>query len=476
MKNNHEVSSVKKMIDNASFEIAGEDQLAEYRRELDGGASDDDPQKIEKKWGEIISDVQIRLGTLLKTDTVSFLLGAGVSIDCGGVLIGKIPIEIEKDLLKKGVRDTDNPRVSEWIRYFYLAVKQVNNDDSTVPITRDMIIARKINIQSGDSQRLNANFEQVLSTLYKWKSSIAEEGGRIKIEGAVSGYFNYKTIVDCLQEASNSLVKLCELPSKGFEKGIKDYNQFIKKILTRPLNLKRVNIFTLNYDTLVEKASDAEGVVLIDGFVGTMKRVFRPECYEQDLYFPAETTEGRVHRHDRVVHLYKLHGSITWFSENPDFSNPYGLYSKSSYDSKSDNTVIFPTPLKYGETLGLPYAELFRRFAASIVRPQSTLFVIGYGFGDDHVNAIIQQAVTVPSFTLVIIDPNPQNDFIRVIREKKDQRIWIFSGSTFGTFSGFINYALPNLQLENIERKVISTYRALKRDGGDTINGTKDDE
>ena len=38
----------------------------------------------------------------------------------------------------------------------------------------------------------------------------------------------------------------------------------IKKILTRPLNLRRANLFTLNYDTLIEKAADAEGAVLLN--------------------------------------------------------------------------------------------------------------------------------------------------------------------------------------------------------------------
>jgi hypothetical protein len=239
-------------------------------------------------------------------------------------------------------------------------------------------------------------------------------------------------------------------------------------VLTRPLNLKRVNVFTLNYDTLVEQAADAEGVVLVDGFVGTVRRVFRPESYDHDLYFPAETTEGRVHRFDRVAHLYKLHGSITWRAGQPDWNNPYGVAA--GPDEPNEQTaLIYPTPAKIGETLGMPYAELFRRFAGAVVRPQSTLFVLGYGFGDDHVNAIIRQALTVPSFTLVIVDPNPISDFVEALKSASDRRVWIFSGRTFGTFGGFVERVLPDLRDEDVRRKIAATWRALRSERAEVV-------
>src|SRR5581483_12137027 len=114
------------------------------------------------------------------------------------------------------------------------------------------------------------------------------------------------------KELTLSLVTLVDLPAQGKEGALKVHRRFVKKILTRPLNLRRVNMFTLNYDTLIESAADAEGSVLVDGFIGTLRRIFRPESYDLDFYFPAQTTEGRVHRFDRALHLYKLHGSITW--------------------------------------------------------------------------------------------------------------------------------------------------------------------
>ncbi|MGE3550636.1 MAG: SIR2 family protein [Geobacter sp.] len=232
--------------------------------------------------------------------------------------------------------------------------------------------------------------------------------------------------------------------------------------MTRPLNLRRANLFTLNYDTLIEQGADAEGAVLVDGFVGNMKRVFRPESYDLDFYFPAQTTEGRVHRFDRALHLYKLHGSITWHRTDQGWENPYGLYATFfNQQCKDDDVLIYPSPLKYGQALGLPYSELFRRFGNAVVQPQSVLFTIGYGFGDEHVNAIIRQALAIPSFTLIVVDPNPSSDFVKELQKIGDERVWIVSGWDIGTFGNFVKQLLPDLREEEIDAKVMKTFKAL---------------
>jgi hypothetical protein len=457
------------------FEIGGEDLLALSGQQNADSTSDSESQgNADHKRAEALDDNRVRIGTLLKTETVSLLLGAGASVECGGPLIGSVPSDIELALLGAGIRETDSRVVEQWLYAFYQAVRHCGNE-SSAPTTRDEVLARKDALNADHPKPLQANFERVLATLHRWRSALPENGGGLKIY-EVSPPVDVKAedLDKALQHATRALACACKLPLAGKESGHASYKILVRKLLTRPLNLKRVNVFTLNYDTLVEQAADAEGVVLLDGFVGTQRRVFRPESYEQDLYFPAETTEGRVHRFDRVLHLYKLHGSITWRANQPTIENPYGVQAEPFDPAGSKPLLIYPTPAKYGETLGLPYSELFRRFAAALVRPQSVLFVIGYGFGDEHVNAIIRQALAVPSFTLVIVDPSPKSDFVKTLREQRDRRIWIVEGPSIGTLSGFVSTILPDLQDEEIRKKVLATHRALAKDSlssGGPTNG-----
>jgi hypothetical protein len=124
--------------------------------------------------------------------------------------------------------------------------------------------------------------------------------------------------------------------------------------------------------------------------------------------------------------------------------------------------MIYPSPLKYGQALGLPYSELFRRFGSAIAQPQSVLFAIGYGFGDEHVNALIRQALAIPSFTLVVVNPEVKSDFVKRLIEVGDERVWLVSGKEFGTFEQFVEKLLPDLREEEISAKVMKTFRALK--------------
>lgn len=453
------------LIANNKFEIGHEDRLSRLREEFPQEPADDEGRKRCKgKWEEFIKESRIRFGTLLKTDTVSLLLGAGASRSAGGVLLGKVPLSVERLLLDRGVKDG---AVANWLKLLYAAAHRLaaDEDKGSVPFQEADILDRwgKIGDPEGAPAELPVNLEALLSVLFRWRAAIPETEGGLRVDGNPVIDAPSSLLDEAIERTRAALAARCVLPNDqaGGPDPVGVHRQLLKKLLTRPLNLKRVNLFTLNYDTLIEQAADSEGVVALDGFVGMLRRVFRPESYDQDLYFPAETTEGHVHRLDRVLHLYKLHGSITWRVSNPDWDNPYGVTAVAPDVETEGTALIYPTPLKYGESLGMPYAELFRRFAASVVRAQSVLFVVGYGFADDHVCAIIRQALAVPSFCVVIVDPEPKSSFIVQLRGQRDQRVWIASGPQLGTFAGFVEYLLPDLRDEEILKKVMATFRAL---------------
>lgn len=413
--------------------------------------------RAEADINERLKETRVRVGTLLKTDNVSFLIGAGASMNAGGVSLASIPVELEQ-ALHKNAAEAKNGQEADFLSLFYETVSALTGQ------TLDPA-ERRIRLDADITQapKISVNLEDYLSYLHIWRAGMdgfAKNTTLALLPGG-SLIMSKDGIDRLIREINRSLTQLVDLPAKGKKDALKDHRRLIKKILTRPLNLRRANLFTLNYDTLIEKAADAEGAVLVDGFVGTLRRIFRPESYDLDFYFPAQTTEGRVHRFDRALHLYKLHGSITWHRQVADWENPYGLYATFYQEMSEDDVLIYPSPLKYGQALGLPYSELFRRFGSAIAQPQSVLFTIGYGFGDEHVNALIRQALAIPSFTLVVIDPAPGSDFVDQLKKLGDERVWLVSGWQLGTFEHFVEKLLPDLREEEITARVMKTYKEL---------------
>lgn len=415
-------------------------------------------KKANANLSERLKETRVRVGTLLKTDNVSFLIGAGASIAAGGVGIATIPLSLEQELHATAGKNGEG---SDWLNLFYSSVSAVTGQQ----LTSDER-AQLLNEEDNKEQiaEININLENYLSWLHMWRAGMTENTGAVELKLPNDQMLTVpKTDVDRLiLDIDRCLTRLSDLPKEDKREALKYHRRLIKKTLTRPMNLRRANLFTLNYDTLLEKAADAEGAILVDGFVGTLRRVFRPESYDLDFYFPAQTTEGRVHRFDRALHLYKLHGSITWHRCEADWENPYGLFATFyDQDSPDDDVLIYPTPLKYGQALGMPYSELFRRFGSAIAQPQSVLFTIGYGFGDDHVNSLIRQALVIPSFTLVVVDPDPKSDFVNALIASNDERVWLVGGWELGTFQNFVEKLLPDLREEEITAKVMKTYKAL---------------
>lgn len=248
---------------------------------------------------------------------------------------------------------------------------------------------------------------------------------------------------------------------------------FLSKLVARDSNLGRTHLFTLNYDTLFEQALELLGVHYFDGFTGRAAARFDPSVYGLDIYYPGEVAEGRVRRFDKFLHFYKLHGSIHWFEQalemrarHPDLA-PYRAYASMTAAEKAAALVpltqntqpvgILPTANKFAQTLAMPYAHLFRSFQVRLGIPQTFLLVLGYGFGDDHVSRIIENALMNPSLVMLVVEPNPNSPVIARIRRYKDlgKRAFVLCPTEAGfafepfahaTFDDFARTVMPDVQ------------------------------
>lgn len=132
-----------------------------------------------------------------------------------------------------------------------------------------------------------------------------------------------------------------------------------------------VELFTTNYDLLIEQALEETYTPFFDGFVGSTNAFFDIDIVEAST-FPSEWTR-----------LWKLHGSINWRSINGN------RFTRTSNNEASGTVVIYPSHLKYDQSRKLPFLVMLDRLISFLKKKPCDLFTIGYSFRDEHINALL---------------------------------------------------------------------------------------
>ncbi len=188
-----------------------------------------------------------------------------------------------------------------------------------------------------------------------------------------------------------------------------NHREFIKRISRR--NDSFVPVFTLNYDPLIELASDDERIQIIDGFSGFYRSSFDQNNFDLIPSKYSNAPKGRVLRgNNGILHLYKLHGSIEWFSVD---NSPIRVSLDHQMEDSWRRLMIPPQYRKATETTTQPYSALWTRFRAWLVhgpRALNRLVCIGYGMRDQHVNDVIESATSRSDFTLLIFTKSLTED------------------------------------------------------------------
>lgn len=236
-------------------------------------------------------------------------------------------------------------------------------------------------------------------------------------------------------ESSNSFIlRLAGLLSKRNDKNL----------------LKRVNIFTTNYDMYFELSLEKNKIYYNDGFSGRLAPEFSTQNFNKIVKQIVQNTE----RESQIptVNLSKLHGSLTWSNEGgkivyrstPEkylqsiedkarvFEDANFKYDKNSETNikksiesiNMSNTefstelleqidefkeayqrlhIINPTKKKFEETLfSNVYYDLLRMYSNELEKNNSVLIVFGFSFKDEHIYSITKRALLNPSMMMYI--------------------------------------------------------------------------
>lgn len=269
------------------------------------------------------------------------------------------------------------------------------------------------------------------------------------------------------------------------EKGIFAFNllkSFILSFTSRAASRERLNLFTTNYDRFIELACDETGVLLLDRFKGKIQPIFRNTRLELDYHYNPPGIRGEPRYVEGVARITKLHGSIDWkFTDDKIIRSllPFGATDTHPEipSNVTEQVVIYPNSSKDIETAFYPYAELFRDFSSAICQPNSVIITYGYGFGDSHINRVIEDMLTIPSTHLVVIawdrnyakegDPvnfgSSRERIVKFLEDKNSAQCTLLIGEHFADLKNLVEFYLPKSAIDRLTVKM----QKLKDNRGD---------
>lgn len=226
---------------------------------------------------------------------------------------------------------------------------------------------------------------------------------------------------------------------------------------------KQANLFTTNYDIVLEYAFESVYIDYNDGFKGRITPYFSTSNFNR-LYFERAIFTNRSIEIP-IFNLLKLHGSVTWkisdgvhkkiiysdyleninnfYKEHTKFFNGEknniifneinirllkedfntGCNNKQLDNILPDGTeeinkeclsfidefkkyfkIVNPTKEKFNDTLmDKNYYELMRIYSNELEKNNTILFSQGFSFDDEHIQEITMRALSNPSLTLILM-------------------------------------------------------------------------
>lgn len=217
------------------------------------------------------------------------------------------------------------------------------------------------------------------------------------------------------------------------EKSFKDFREMIESIYyvidiseNRNKSTKEINIFTLNYDTIIDKILSAQFIEnkIYDNFNITSR-------VRQLNTLPYDFEKNRI---TPQINVFKLHGNI------------------------ENNSIVIPSIDKYLQLSNNSYYQLNLTFEKKISRQNSILFIIGYSFRDEHINTLMADCIN-NGMTIINIQYNKNKE--NILDECFEK---FMKNPNINKFSKSLKYIISDFEtnstkhLSNIIKKYVVSY------------------
>lgn len=157
-------------------------------------------------------------------------------------------------------------------------------------------------------------------------------------------------------------------------------------------------VFTTNYDLIIEKALEASEIPYFDGFVGSFEPFFWQDSVDHQAQH-GDLTEN-------WIRLWKIHGSLSWFWRYSETTKSHRIIRIGNIGSVADiknELVIYPSKDKYDSSRKQPFIAYFDRMRDYLLGGELLFVFTGYSFSDQHINEIVFNCMRQNNRLFVIV-------------------------------------------------------------------------
>ena len=157
-------------------------------------------------------------------------------------------------------------------------------------------------------------------------------------------------------------------------------------------------VFTTNYDLVIEKALEASEIPYFDGFVGSFEPFFWQESVDHQAQHGDLTKNW--------IRLWKIHGSLSWFWRYSETTKSHRIIRIGNIGSVADiknELVIYPSKDKYDSSRKQPFIAYFDRMREYLLSGELLFVFTGYSFSDKHINEIVFNCMRQNNRLFVIV-------------------------------------------------------------------------